>query len=64
MTWWDGVKRGTQPPVEQNSHLSSVLAASVTSLMIGRGGLISHEDTVANVTSFSGEVLPHLARLG
>jgi alkanesulfonate monooxygenase SsuD/methylene tetrahydromethanopterin reductase-like flavin-dependent oxidoreductase (luciferase family) len=33
-------------------------------LMMGQGGLISHEDTVDNLTLFSKEVLPRLAELG
>ena len=33
-------------------------------LMMGQGGHISHEDTVANLTMFSREVLPRLAELG
>jgi alkanesulfonate monooxygenase SsuD/methylene tetrahydromethanopterin reductase-like flavin-dependent oxidoreductase (luciferase family) len=33
-------------------------------LMMGQGGLISHEDTVANLTLFSKEVLPRIAELG
>ena len=33
-------------------------------LMMGQGGTISHEDTVANLTLFSREVLPRLAELG
>ena len=33
-------------------------------LMMGQGGLISHVDTVANLTLFSEEVLPRLAELG
>jgi alkanesulfonate monooxygenase SsuD/methylene tetrahydromethanopterin reductase-like flavin-dependent oxidoreductase (luciferase family) len=33
-------------------------------LMMGQGGLLSHEDTVANLTLFSREVLPRLADLG
>jgi alkanesulfonate monooxygenase SsuD/methylene tetrahydromethanopterin reductase-like flavin-dependent oxidoreductase (luciferase family) len=33
-------------------------------LMMGQGGTISHEDTVANLTLFSKEVLPRLAGLG
>jgi alkanesulfonate monooxygenase SsuD/methylene tetrahydromethanopterin reductase-like flavin-dependent oxidoreductase (luciferase family) len=33
-------------------------------LMMGQGGLISHEDTVANLTLFSEAVLPRLADLG
>ena len=33
-------------------------------LMMGQGGPISHEDTVANLTLFSEEVLPRLAELG
>ncbi|HTV88251.1 MAG TPA: LLM class flavin-dependent oxidoreductase [Stellaceae bacterium] len=33
-------------------------------LMMGQGGLISHEETVANLTLFSKEVLPRLAELG
>jgi alkanesulfonate monooxygenase SsuD/methylene tetrahydromethanopterin reductase-like flavin-dependent oxidoreductase (luciferase family) len=33
-------------------------------LMMGQGGTISHEDTVANLTMFSREVLPRLAELG
>ena len=33
-------------------------------LMMGQGGLISHEDTVDNLTMFSKEVLPRLAELG
>ena len=32
-------------------------------LMMGQGGLISHEDTVANLTMFSREVLPRLTEL-
>ena len=33
-------------------------------LMMGQGGLLSHEDTVANLTLFSEEVLPRLGELG
>ncbi len=33
-------------------------------LMMGQGGTITHEDTVANLTMFSTEVLPRLAELG
>jgi alkanesulfonate monooxygenase SsuD/methylene tetrahydromethanopterin reductase-like flavin-dependent oxidoreductase (luciferase family) len=33
-------------------------------LMMGQGGLISHDDTVANLTLFSKEVLPRMAELG
>lgn len=33
-------------------------------LMMGQGGTISHEDTVANLTMFSREVLPRLGELG
>ena len=33
-------------------------------LMMGQGGTIDHEDTVANLTLFSKEVLPRLAELG
>jgi len=33
-------------------------------LMMGQGGTISHDDTVANLTLFSKEVLPRLAELG
>ncbi len=33
-------------------------------LMMGQGGTISHEDTVANLTLFSQEVLPRLSDLG
>jgi alkanesulfonate monooxygenase SsuD/methylene tetrahydromethanopterin reductase-like flavin-dependent oxidoreductase (luciferase family) len=33
-------------------------------LMMGQGGTISHDDTVANLTLFSREVLPRLAELG
>ena len=33
-------------------------------LMMGQGGLISHEDTVSNLTMFSKEVLPRMAELG
>jgi alkanesulfonate monooxygenase SsuD/methylene tetrahydromethanopterin reductase-like flavin-dependent oxidoreductase (luciferase family) len=33
-------------------------------LMMGQGGLISHEDTVDNLSLFSKEVLPRLAELG
>jgi alkanesulfonate monooxygenase SsuD/methylene tetrahydromethanopterin reductase-like flavin-dependent oxidoreductase (luciferase family) len=33
-------------------------------LMMGQGGHISHEDTVANLTLFSREVLPRLAAFG
>jgi alkanesulfonate monooxygenase SsuD/methylene tetrahydromethanopterin reductase-like flavin-dependent oxidoreductase (luciferase family) len=33
-------------------------------LMMGQGGLISHEDTVDNLTLFSKEVLPRLGELG
>ena len=33
-------------------------------LMMGQGGYISHDDTVANLTLFSKEVLPRLAELG
>ena len=33
-------------------------------LMMGQGGHISHEDTVANLTLFSREVLPRLSELG
>jgi alkanesulfonate monooxygenase SsuD/methylene tetrahydromethanopterin reductase-like flavin-dependent oxidoreductase (luciferase family) len=33
-------------------------------LMMGQGGHISHEETVANLTLFSREVLPRLAALG
>jgi alkanesulfonate monooxygenase SsuD/methylene tetrahydromethanopterin reductase-like flavin-dependent oxidoreductase (luciferase family) len=33
-------------------------------LMMGQGGTISHEDTVANLTLFSEAVLPRLAELG
>jgi hypothetical protein len=32
--------------------------------MMGQGGTISHEDTVANLTLFSREVLPRLGELG
>ena len=32
-------------------------------LMMGQGGLISHEDTVDNLTMFSREVLPRLTEL-
>ena len=32
-------------------------------LMMGQGGTISHEDTVANLTMFSREVLPRLGEL-
>ena len=32
--------------------------------MMGQGGLISHEDTVANLTLFSKAVLPRLGDLG
>ena len=32
-------------------------------LMMGQGGLISHDDTVANLTLFSKEVLPRLSEL-
>jgi hypothetical protein len=32
-------------------------------LIMGQGGHISHEDTVANLTLFSREVLPRLAEL-
>jgi hypothetical protein len=32
--------------------------------MMGQGGLISHEDTVDNLSLFSKEVLPRLAELG
>jgi alkanesulfonate monooxygenase SsuD/methylene tetrahydromethanopterin reductase-like flavin-dependent oxidoreductase (luciferase family) len=33
-------------------------------LMMGQGGHLSHQDTVANLTLFSKEVLPRLAELG
>jgi alkanesulfonate monooxygenase SsuD/methylene tetrahydromethanopterin reductase-like flavin-dependent oxidoreductase (luciferase family) len=33
-------------------------------LMMGQGGLLDHEDTVANLTLFSKEVLPRLSELG
>jgi alkanesulfonate monooxygenase SsuD/methylene tetrahydromethanopterin reductase-like flavin-dependent oxidoreductase (luciferase family) len=33
-------------------------------LMMGQGGYLSHEDTVANLTQFSREVLPRLGNLG
>jgi alkanesulfonate monooxygenase SsuD/methylene tetrahydromethanopterin reductase-like flavin-dependent oxidoreductase (luciferase family) len=33
-------------------------------LMMGQGGTISHEDTVANLSLFSREVLPRIAELG
>jgi alkanesulfonate monooxygenase SsuD/methylene tetrahydromethanopterin reductase-like flavin-dependent oxidoreductase (luciferase family) len=33
-------------------------------LMMGQGGLLSHEATVANLTLFSREVLPRVADLG
>jgi alkanesulfonate monooxygenase SsuD/methylene tetrahydromethanopterin reductase-like flavin-dependent oxidoreductase (luciferase family) len=33
-------------------------------LMMGQGGLISHEETVANLTLFSKEVLPRIRELG
>jgi alkanesulfonate monooxygenase SsuD/methylene tetrahydromethanopterin reductase-like flavin-dependent oxidoreductase (luciferase family) len=33
-------------------------------LMMAQGGLISHEDTVSNLTLFSKEVLPRMAELG
>jgi alkanesulfonate monooxygenase SsuD/methylene tetrahydromethanopterin reductase-like flavin-dependent oxidoreductase (luciferase family) len=33
-------------------------------LMMGQGGLISHEETVANLRLFSGSVLPRIADLG
>ena len=33
-------------------------------LMMGQGGTIGHEDTVANLTMFSREVLPRLGELG
>jgi len=33
-------------------------------LMMGQGGLLSHEDTVANLTLFSRGVLPRLTDLG
>jgi alkanesulfonate monooxygenase SsuD/methylene tetrahydromethanopterin reductase-like flavin-dependent oxidoreductase (luciferase family) len=33
-------------------------------LMMGQGGLLSHEDTVANLTLFSKEVLPRIRELG
>jgi hypothetical protein len=31
---------------------------------MGQGGLLDHDDTVANLTMFSKEVLPRLAELG
>jgi alkanesulfonate monooxygenase SsuD/methylene tetrahydromethanopterin reductase-like flavin-dependent oxidoreductase (luciferase family) len=33
-------------------------------LMMGQGGLLDHEDTVANLTLFSKEVLPRIEHLG
>jgi alkanesulfonate monooxygenase SsuD/methylene tetrahydromethanopterin reductase-like flavin-dependent oxidoreductase (luciferase family) len=33
-------------------------------LMMGQGGLLDHDDTVANLTLFSKEVLPRLTELG
>ena len=33
-------------------------------LMMGQGGLLSHEETVANLTLFSKAVLPRLEELG
>jgi len=33
-------------------------------LMMGQGGLLDHDDTVANLTMFSREILPRLAELG
>jgi hypothetical protein len=33
-------------------------------LIIGQGGTISHEDTIANLTLFSREVLPRLGEMG
>jgi alkanesulfonate monooxygenase SsuD/methylene tetrahydromethanopterin reductase-like flavin-dependent oxidoreductase (luciferase family) len=33
-------------------------------LMMGQGGVISHEDTVDNLTLFSREVLPRITDLG
>ena len=33
-------------------------------LMMGQGGLLGHEDTVANLTLFSKEVLPRIEHLG
>ena len=33
-------------------------------LMMGQGGLLSHEETVANLTLFSKAVLPRLGDLG
>jgi len=32
--------------------------------MMGQGGLLSHEETVANLRLFSGEVLPRIGDLG
>jgi hypothetical protein len=32
--------------------------------MMAQGGLLDHDDTVANLTLFSREVLPRLSELG
>jgi hypothetical protein len=32
--------------------------------MMGQGGLLNHEDTVANLGLFSREVLPRIGELG
>jgi hypothetical protein len=32
--------------------------------MMGQGGLLDHDETVANLTLFSKEVLPRLKELG
>jgi hypothetical protein len=32
--------------------------------MMGQGGLLDHDDTVANLTMFSREILPRLTELG
>ena len=40
------------------------LSAAGHLLMMGQGGLLSHEDTVANLTLFSEEVLPRIGDLG
>ena len=45
---------------EQIREFSETVGGLGHLLMMGQGGYISHEDTVANLTLFSKEVLPRL----
>ena len=50
--------------VEQVGEFASAVGGFEHLLMMGQGGFLDHEDTVANLTLFSEEALPAIAGQG